>query len=225
MSRSDYRTHAFVVKRTNYGEADRILKLITPSGSQSVIAKSVRKEKSRLAGGIELFCVSDVVIHPGKSDLGILTSAKMLKFYQNITTDLTKLTLASEIIRKISKLSDQITSPELFNVLKESLEYLNTSSNLKIVEFWAAVNLYRISGETLNLHFDSLGNKLSADQAYVWDPSELALNPHRSGSIRAEHIKLLRLSLVSSLNVISNISGAQQLILDLDYLVKSISTT
>ena len=59
----DLRTKAIVLRRTDYGEADRILQLLTPSGKRSVIARGVRKEKSKLAGGIELFSVSDVLIH------------------------------------------------------------------------------------------------------------------------------------------------------------------
>lgn len=60
------RTRAIVLRRTNYGEADRILQLITPEGRQSVMARGVRREKSKLAGGIELFAVSDVVLGEGK---------------------------------------------------------------------------------------------------------------------------------------------------------------
>ena len=41
----DVRANAYVLRRTNYGEADRILNLITPFGKMSAIAKGVRKEK------------------------------------------------------------------------------------------------------------------------------------------------------------------------------------
>ena len=57
---SDLRTHAIVLRRTNYGESDRILSLLTPEGKIAVLARGVRKEKSRLAGGIELFSTDDV---------------------------------------------------------------------------------------------------------------------------------------------------------------------
>ena len=63
------RTKAIVLRRTNYGEADRILTLLTPLGQRNAIARGVRREKSRLAGGIELFAVSDVVLHRGKGSL------------------------------------------------------------------------------------------------------------------------------------------------------------
>ena len=48
----DLKTKAIVLKRTDYGEADRILQLLTPDGKRSVIARGARKEKSKLAGGI-----------------------------------------------------------------------------------------------------------------------------------------------------------------------------
>ena len=42
----DLKTRALVLRRTNYGESDRILNLITPVGKVSAMAKGVRKEKS-----------------------------------------------------------------------------------------------------------------------------------------------------------------------------------
>ena len=45
----DLKTLGIVLRRTNYGEADRILNLITPVGKVAAMAKGVRKEKSKLA--------------------------------------------------------------------------------------------------------------------------------------------------------------------------------
>ena len=78
---SDIKTKALVLRRTNYGEADRIVNFITPEGKISAIAKGVRKEKSKLAGGMELFSLIQINIHQGKNEMGVVTSAKMLKFY------------------------------------------------------------------------------------------------------------------------------------------------
>ena len=64
------RTQAIVLRRTNYGEADRVLQILTPDGKFSVMARGARREKSRLNGGIELFSISEVVIGEGKSRWG-----------------------------------------------------------------------------------------------------------------------------------------------------------
>ena len=99
---SDIRTKAYVLRRTNYGEADRVLNLITPEGKMSVIAKGVRKEKSKLAGSVELFSLIDLNVHKGHGEFAILTSAKMLKFYDKIMVDLPRMELAAFVLKKIN---------------------------------------------------------------------------------------------------------------------------
>ena len=66
------RLKASVLRRTKYAEWVRVLQLLTPKGRRSVIAKGVRRERSKLAGGIELFAICDVVIRSGRGDLGLL---------------------------------------------------------------------------------------------------------------------------------------------------------
>lgn len=99
--RNDIRTVGYVLRRTNYGEADRILNLITPVGKLAVMARGVRKMKSKLAGGIEPFTRSDFQIHQGRSELGILTGAKMQKYYSHIVQDLGKMELAARILKRV----------------------------------------------------------------------------------------------------------------------------
>ncbi|HMR73254.1 MAG TPA: DNA repair protein RecO, partial [Candidatus Saccharibacteria bacterium] len=96
------RTRSIVLRRTNYGEADRILQLLTPDhGKLSVMAKGVRREKSRLAGGVELLAVSDITLVSGKSDIWTLTGAKMDTFFAHIMTDYDRLQFAYEAIKQV----------------------------------------------------------------------------------------------------------------------------
>ena len=89
----DIRTLAYIIKRTNYGEADRVLNILTPEGKLSAMAKGVRKEKSKLAGNIEMFCLIDMNIHQGKNEFGVVTGARMLKYYSNLVIDLPRMEL------------------------------------------------------------------------------------------------------------------------------------
>ena len=106
------RTKAIVLRRTNYGEADRIIQIITPdSGRLSVMARGVRREKSRLAGGIELFAVCDLVLTRGTkstSDLWTLTGARLGTFFDRsclITIDYNLATKPSNKPRELPKRS------------------------------------------------------------------------------------------------------------------------
>ena len=62
MNNSRKKTLTIVLRRTDFGEADRILTLLTPEGKKTAIARGVRKPKSKLAGGIELFSLNEVVL-------------------------------------------------------------------------------------------------------------------------------------------------------------------
>lgn len=207
---NDLRAKAIVLRRTNYGESDRILNLLTPEGKVSALARGVRKEKSKLAGAVEPFSVADVVIHQGHTELGILTSAKMLKFYNQILTDLNRLELAGIFLKKINLAAEQVSSPEHFSLLQQSLAGLNEYFALDLVETWFWLNFARISGEDINLIYDINGEKLSPNLAYYWDNSESALKFNPSGDIKSREIKLARFLLANPLSWATKIDNIEE---------------
>ena len=223
MLETDLKTRAFVLRRTNYGETDRILNLLTPEGKISCLAKGVRKEKSKLAGGIELFTLSNVVVHRSqKSDLGLLTSAKMEIFYDQILKDLSNLELASNILKEINRISEHVDSPEFFDILKQSLEGLNNNLNPKLVETWFNFNLARARGEQINLLTDTDGGKLQEDLRYAWDSTDMALKKLENGNVGKNEIKIMRLMLISSLDFVSRIKGLSNSLDIIEYISRSV---
>ena len=224
--RSDIRTQAIILHRTKYGETDRILNLLTPLGRKSCVAKGVRKEKSKLAGGIEMFTVSDIVIHESeKSDMGILTSAKMVKNYMNIIADLDRFELGSKIIKLTNKISENVDSPELFSLVNQCFWALDKNLNRELVESYFLFNLMRISGEDVNLHRDTNGEKLDAETSYVWETYENALRAEPNGNVKADHIKLMRLMLTSPLKTVIQVQDIKELLPEVLYIAKSVAKT
>ncbi|MBQ3280239.1 DNA repair protein RecO [Candidatus Saccharibacteria bacterium] len=201
----DLKTKAYVLRRTNYGEADRIINLITPVGKISAMAKGVRKPKSKLAGGIEMFSLVQVNLHFGKSDMAVLTGTKMISFYGEILKDLGRMELASEILKKVSKASDSVDSPELFEIVDQSLSSLNVGFDTNLVEAWFLLNLARVMGEEINLYRDADGNKLDANLKYSWNSYETVFYVDEKGEIDANVIKILRLLVSSKLDVVVRI--------------------
>lgn len=200
-SKKDIRTLGYVLRRTNYGEADRILNLITPQGKISVIAKGVRKEKSKLAGGIEMFTLTDFNIHFGRSEFGTVTGAKMQRYYGNIIKDLNKMELAAVILKKTNKAAEGSNNPEYFNIVDQSLMGLNSDQNVSLVEAWYLMNLTKATGEEINLYRDLNGEKLMVDQKYSWDVLDGAFSKNDQGEFGAGEIKMLRLILAMNLEV------------------------
>lgn len=206
-------TRAIVLRRTNYGEADRILHLLTPEGRSNVIARGVRKEKSKLAGGIELFAISDVVIGEGRGELGILTSARLVKFYDHIMTDYDRLQFAYMAIKEIGRVSEMVDEPEWYDILSETLMGLDVISiPLEFTESWFYLHLSDVLGNALNLSLDVNGEKLEEAGVYRYDIAEQGFRPSSSGDITGDHIKLLRLLATRPLHIVAQVGGVEALV-------------
>lgn len=219
----DLRTDAIVLKRTNFGETDRILTLITPIGKKSALAKGVRKEKSKLAGAVEPFSLTELNLHEGKSELLVVTGAKVKKFYSNLLKDFTKLEVASEILKKIMRVSEQVDIPEYFEITKECLEALDSGANVETVLAWFYLNVYKAGGGEVNLHFDTEGKPLSETEKYVWDFTEGALKKESAGKIGRDEIKMLRLMMAAKLSLVRKVSDVSQMMPELLYIAKTLN--
>src|SRR3954471_22046155 len=102
-----YRTPAIILRRTDYGEADRIITFLTPDyGKVKGIAKGVRKSKSKLAGGIELFSVSDISFIKGRREIDTIVSTRLIKHYGNIVKNLDRTNLAYDLIKRLNKATE-----------------------------------------------------------------------------------------------------------------------
>lgn len=76
------------MKSFDYGEADRILTLLTPdSGTLRVLAKGVRRTKSRKAGHLDLFNRANLLIAHGRQ-LDIVTQADTIENFRPMREDL-----------------------------------------------------------------------------------------------------------------------------------------
>jgi len=189
-------TTAIVLSRTEYGEADRILTLLTPDhGKLRLMAKGVRRLKSKLAGGIELFSVSNITFIKGRGDMGTLISARLLKHYGRIVTDLERTMLGYELIKQLNKITEDETEQFYFELLQQAFAALDDASvPVPIIRWWFAMQLLRQGGHAPNLQTDTAGHKLDAAQTYDFSFDDMAFvsMPGR-GHFNANHIKFLRL--------------------------------
>lgn len=212
---SSERTQAIVLRRTNYGEADRVLQLLTPLGKKAVIAKGVRREKSKLAGGIELFAISDVVINQGKGDLGILTSARLIQFYRHILEDYDTLQFGYETVKLVGSASEMVDEPEWYDVLSEVLMALDVLTiPRQLIQTWFYLRYAALLGYELSLFNDIDGQPLSSEKTYMYDIGEKGLRVAARGELTADHIKFLRLINAKSLKVLAQVGGIEKILPD-----------
>lgn len=179
------------------------------------MARGVRREKSRLAGGIELFAVSDVVLGEGKGELGILTSARLLRFYRHIMEDYDRMQFAYEAIKQVSRASEIVNEPEWYDVLLEVLMALdNMTIDRQLIETWFYLHHSALLGHELSLTHDVDGKVLQPEGTYRYDVNESGLRPTINGDLAADHIKLLRLISSKSLKVLAQIGGINAILPD-----------
>ncbi len=120
----NFRTVGIILKKRDFGEADKILTILTPGrGKIEVIARGVRKIKARLAGHLELFYAVDFDLREGKAWY-IATGAETISRFA--MGDLDKFKLAS----KAGKLAMQLAQSEqenfkLYSLLEDFLAELS----------------------------------------------------------------------------------------------------
>lgn len=208
----DIRTFGYVLRRTNYGEADRILNIITPSGKITAIAKGVRKPKSKLAGGVEIFSLADFIIHQGKSDFGIVTSAKMLEYHGEILNDFNKMELGGMILKKINQVAEYSQAAEYFDIVDQSLRNLNGDTNVILIESWFLLNVAKVLGEEVNLYRDEDGAKLQEDKKYDFDGARGVFVEKENGEFGADEIKMLRFMVTAELDVVRRVKVSDEIL-------------
>lgn len=182
------KTEAIILRATNYGEADRILQMITPQGKMSAIARGVRKEKAKLAGALAVFSKSEVVLRWGKSKMAMVTGAKLERYFGGLTKDIERLSRAGALLSEISKRAENADSEEWLSLLEEALGVLDEGEKGLSGSFalWWHLNTRRVSGEEVNLWTDVKGEKLKEDQSYFWNKRQEAMEKLARGSAVVE---------------------------------------
>ena len=136
MAPRSFSTEGFVISRKNYGEADRYLLIFSKHyGKMFLMAKGVRKPKSRKRGHIEIF--SKVKYSFTKNDHFILMNeAELIDSYGEIRISLKKTSLAYYFVEIIGKILQEDERQEtLYQILTNYMNLLKTSHNLRDLRF------------------------------------------------------------------------------------------
>lgn len=222
-------TKGIILARTNYGEADRIITVLTPDqGKLRLMAKGVRRPKSKLAGGIELFSVSDITFIRGKKDIGTLVSSRLDVHFGAIVKDIDRTMLGYELIKQLNKLTEDEPEPEYFNLLEKTFESLDDEHiNSELIQLWFIAQLLKLGGHSPNLQSDTAGNKLAVDQTYNFSFDDMAFTQANGGGrFNAGRIKVLRLLFSdNSPQRLQQVQGVETTLKDVSVIVKSMQSS
>lgn len=136
-----YRTQGVFVNKKNWGENDQLFTVYTKDfGKINIIGKSIRKIKSKLRPGAELFYFSEIEFIQGKR-VKTLTDARAIDKFKNIKQSFKKTTIAHKFFNNLDKLiNEQEPNIEIWDLIISFLNRLNNSqviiNNLKPLYFF-----------------------------------------------------------------------------------------
>lgn len=213
-------TPAIVLSRLNYGEADRIITFLTPDhGKLKLMAKGVRREKSKVAGAVELFCETNVTYIAGKKDIGTLVSARLTKYYSLIVQELDRVQLGYECLKNINRFTEDEVDQYYFNFILKLFDYLNDNSlPTNLVNCWFKAQLIKQSGQSPQILTDQAGKALDPKQKFQFDFEQMHFYENDVGSYNQQIIKLIRI--LFSDNDLHTINRIEQLPANLNQLNK-----
>lgn len=221
-------TKGIVLNRTDYGEADRILTILTPDqGKLRLIARGVRKAKSRLAGGIELFSTTDLTYMNGRGEIGTLISARLIEYYSTIVKDIDRVQLGYELIKMLNRATEDQPEAEYFDLLEQAFYALDDAAiDANLIRLWFESRLLYLAGHSPNLRTDTAGQKLDVANTYNFDFETMAFTPRQGGNFNAAHIKTLRLLFSHNQpKALNQVEGLNALLTDLTPLVRTMLTS
>lgn len=158
------------MRRSDRGEADRILVICTPSGKRRVVARGVRKTTSKLAGHIELFAHTSMMLAKGRH-LDIVTQSLVLDNFASMRSSLSRLSHAYYVAELYDALTQEEENPPLFSLLVQTFKALDTTQQPDLVLRAYEMRLLHSIGYRPHLQCCVLCQKVLTEQADRFSPS------------------------------------------------------
>src|SRR3989344_4738386 len=126
-----YATEAFVFKKEDTMDADRIFSVFTRDfGRLEIFGKAIRHINSKLRGGLELFSFSEIEFIQGKNKK-ILTDALLQKRYGALAKEPEKFAVANAIARVLGDfIKGQEVDPGIWDFIADIFEKLQDPASL-----------------------------------------------------------------------------------------------
>jgi DNA repair protein RecO (recombination protein O) len=137
-----YTTDAIVLSRFDYGEADRILTLITPTGGKlKAIAKGIRRPTSRLGGSLEPFAELHLALARGRT-FEVVTQVSVGHAWLNLRDSLESAATAWYLAELADRsLEERHAAEPVYALLRRAYELLDAGMGPGRVARWYEMHL------------------------------------------------------------------------------------
>ncbi len=139
-----YRDHAIVLGSHKFGEADRVVVLLSQShGKIRAVAKGVRKTKSSIGARLEPMSHVDLSLRTGR-ELDTVDQVRLVDPHQNLRDDFDRLRQGLAMVEAMNKVTpDREPVPHLYELLSRALHALNERNSPLMLAafFWRLISM------------------------------------------------------------------------------------
>ncbi len=142
-----YRSEAVVLRRQDLGEADRLLTIFTPDhGKLRVVAKGVRRLRSRKAGHLEPLTRARLILARGRN-LDVITQAEAVELFPTLRGDLERLGQAFYTVELLDRFTvEEGETQRLYDLLLNTLGRLAEGDDGSVVVRYFELRLLELVG-------------------------------------------------------------------------------
>jgi DNA repair protein RecO (recombination protein O) len=178
-----FEVEGLVVGGVDYGDADRVVRLLTEEGRLSAFAHGAKKSRRRFAGALDPFTSIRATLAPSKKQDGMatMTSAVVIDARLPIRSDLKKIALASYVVELGAKVAPEGQATDgVYHLVLSVLDAFARDEASATIAARRAFELALI---------DALGYRPDLDRCHACQ--EVAETPHldlvHGGVLCAEH--------------------------------------
>jgi len=196
-------TEAIVLRSRKQGDTSKIVSLYTLDfGLVDVIAKGAREMKSKFGSALEPFTYSKATFYKKDGrDLHLLSNAEVVTPFRNLQSDLEHIESATKVIELLLRAQHHEEShPELFRLVKETLQVMNESKSVASVLFAYYLKYISFAGFAMKIDDDTA----DADVTRYFDIEKgEVIEVHSSSNAHSERLQKLTPETFASLKHLS----------------------
>jgi DNA repair protein RecO (recombination protein O) len=196
-----YVTDAIVLSRFDYGEADRILTLLTPGmGKLKAIAKGIRRPTSRIGGSLEPFAELEVALARGRT-FDVVTQVSVGHAWLNLRDSLEGAATAWYLAELAERsIEERHEAEAVYSLLRRGYELLDAGMAPGRVARWYEMRLADELGVRPEVdRCVECDRVVEADERFRWVPplggvvcDRCPGPPHDRAELSLEALKLLK---------------------------------
>jgi len=191
-----YRLEGIILGRRDQGEADRVIMLLSPTGRVDLMARGVRKPRSRKAGHLELFSRSKLLVSRVKGTWDIISQAEVVAVRPGLRDDFIRGTYARYIAELVLRFFEGETEEPLYALVDTTFALLEEADDPERAARWFEQQLLSLAGFRPDWH-NCVGERDGkqcgmAVKPRPEDSRPYGIDPERGGALCPDCLEALR---------------------------------